>query len=79
MKGAWSFSGSMRMQGPVWLPAVNKLFFVSNRLGDQSTSNQHVQLWTLDPSTLRSAQVQPSFTMLRCSSIPISGYKKPVS
>ena len=52
------------MQGPVWLPAVDRLFFVSNRLGDLSTPNQHVEMWTLNPSTLALAQLQPSVPIL---------------
>ena len=51
-------------QGPVWLPEVNRLFFVSNRLGDQATPDQHVQLWTLDPTSLVTKQVTPSIPLL---------------
>ena len=54
----------MRGQGPVWLPEVNRLFFVSNRLGDQATSDQHVELWTLDPTTLATRQITPSIPLL---------------
>ena len=54
----------MRDQGPVWLPEVNRLFFVSNRLGNQDTSDQHVELWTLDPTTLVTKQITPSIPLL---------------
>jgi hypothetical protein len=52
------------MQGPVWLPAAHRLFFVSNRLGDLSTSDQHVEMWTLDPATLALARLQPRAPIL---------------
>ncbi len=46
-------------QGPVWLPAIGKLFFVSNRLGDKEGTDQYVELWLLDPETLETSQVRP--------------------
>ncbi|CAL8467156.1 g6692 [Coccomyxa elongata] len=51
-------------EGPVWLPAIGKLFFVSNRLGDTDSSNQYVELWLLDPETLETTQVQPKVPIL---------------
>lgn len=51
-------------QGPVWLPAINKLFFVSNRLGDVDATDQYVELWTLDPETLETSQVEPRMPIL---------------
>eukprot|EP00878_Enallax_costatus_P016254 GHUV01017049.1.p1 GENE.GHUV01017049.1~~GHUV01017049.1.p1 ORF type:complete len:305 (+),score=68.28 GHUV01017049.1:266-1180(+) len=38
-------------EAPVALRGLNKLFFVSNRLGDKDSANQHIQLQTLDLST----------------------------
>ena len=54
----------VRMQGPVWLPAINRLVFASNRLGDLKTSDQHVELWTLDPTTLATKRIKPSMPIL---------------
>ena len=51
-------------QGPVWLPAIGKLFYVSNRLGDTESSNQYVELWLLDLQTLETTQVQPKVPIL---------------
>ncbi|KAK9916371.1 hypothetical protein WJX75_001964 [Coccomyxa subellipsoidea] len=51
-------------EGPVWLPAINKLFFVSNRLGDVDATDQYVELWTLDPETLETSQVEPRMPIL---------------
>ena len=59
-----SRSTRLHVQGPVWLPAVNRLFFVSNRLGDLETADQHVELWTLDPATLATRRIQPSMPIL---------------
>ena len=52
------------LQGPVWLPELHKLFFVSNRLGNQETTDQHVEMWTLDPETLETQEVVPSTPIL---------------
>ena len=52
------------LQGPVWLPELQKLFFVSNRLGNQETTDQHVEIWTLDPETLETREVAPSMPIL---------------
>ncbi|EIE26814.1 calcium-dependent phosphotriesterase [Coccomyxa subellipsoidea C-169] len=46
-------------EGPVWLPAIGKLFFVSNRLGDTGGTDQYAELWLLDPETLETSQVRP--------------------
>ncbi|KAF6263580.1 calcium-dependent phosphotriesterase [Scenedesmus sp. NREL 46B-D3] len=35
-------------EAPVYLDKLNKLFFVSNRLGDRDSAHQHIQLQTLD-------------------------------
>ena len=52
------------VQGPVWLPELQKLFFVSNRLGNQETTDQRVEMWTLDPETLETQEVVPSMPIL---------------
>lgn len=51
-------------EGPVWLPSIRKLFFVSNRLGDTESTDQYVELWMLDPETLETTQVQPKVPIL---------------
>jgi gluconolactonase len=38
-------------EAPVGIRGLNKLFFVSNRLGDKDSPNQHIQLQTLDLSS----------------------------
>ena len=52
------------LQGPVWLPELHKLFFVSNRLGNQETSDQRTELWMLDPETLETQEIVPSQPIL---------------
>lgn len=52
------------LQGPVWLPELQKLFFVSNRLGNQDTTEQRTELWTLDPETLETQEIVPSMPIL---------------
>ena len=52
------------LQGPVWLPELHKLFFVSNRLGNQETTDQRTELWTLDPETLARQEIVPSQPIL---------------
>lgn len=52
------------LQGPVWLPELHKLFFVSNRLGNRETTDQHVQMWTLDPESMETQEVVPSTPIL---------------
>ena len=48
----------------MWLPELHKLFFVSNRLGNQETTDQRTELWTLDPETLETQEVVPSQPIL---------------
>ena len=52
------------MQGPVWLPELQKQFFVSNRLVNQETTDQRVEMWTLDPETLETQEIVPSMPIL---------------
>ena len=48
----------------MWLPELHRLFFVSNRLGNQETTDQRTELWTLDPETLETKEVVPSQPIL---------------
>lgn len=48
----------------MWLPELHKLFFVSNRLGNQETTDQRTELWTLDPETLETQEIVPSTPIL---------------
>ena len=48
----------------MWLPELHKLFFVSNRLGDQETTDQRTELWALDPETLETQEIVPSTPIL---------------
>ncbi len=43
---------------------LQKLFFVSNRLGNQDTTEQRTELWTLDPETLETQEIVPSMPIL---------------
>ena len=52
------------VQGPVYLPAINSVFFISNRLGDQQSADQHAEMWLLNLETLETSEVLPSVPIL---------------
>ena len=37
---------------------------MSNRLGNQETTDQHIEMWTLDPETLETQEIKPSMPIL---------------
>jgi hypothetical protein len=48
----------------VWLPAIGRLFVVSNRLGNHDTADQRTEMWLINPQTLDTEHLRPDSPIL---------------